>query len=148
MAAAEFAAAYIALFTAHHAADYLAQSDRMSARKAGWTEQGADGKPIPHSGWGANQVHAATHSVTELLALGLLAIVVHLPLPVWGVTAAVLWIHLTHSLIDRRWPVRAWMRRAGAGDFVQRGGMPLVDQSMHMVFGLFPAALLIAGGAS
>ncbi|CAM5327389.1 MULTISPECIES: DUF3307 domain-containing protein [Streptomyces] len=148
MAAAEFAAAYIALFTAHHAADYLAQGDRMSARKAGWTEQGPDGKSVRHTGWGANQLHAATHSVAELLALGLLAAVVHLPLPVWGVTGAVLWIHLTHSLIDRRWPVRAWMCHTGSAGFVQRGGMPLVDQSMHLVFGLFPAALLIAGGAS
>lgn len=148
MAAAEFAAVYIALFTAHHAADYLAQSDRMSARKAGWTQQGADGKAVRHAGWGTNQLHAATHSAAELLALGLLAAVVGLSLPLWGTTAAVLWNHLTHSLIDRRWPVRAWMCRTGAAGFVQRGGMPLVDQSMHLVFGLFPAALLAAGGAS
>ncbi|MEV5597586.1 DUF3307 domain-containing protein [Streptomyces sp. NPDC052496] len=146
-AAAEFAATYIALFTAHHAADYLTQSDRMSARKTGWTGKDADGKPVRHAGWGANQLHAASHSVAELLALGLLAAVVGLSLPLWGVMAAVLWIHLTHSLIDRRWPVRAWMCRTGSADFVQRGGMPLVDQSMHLVFGLFPAALLIAGGA-
>ncbi|MFE6743869.1 DUF3307 domain-containing protein [Streptomyces tubercidicus] len=138
-----FTAAFIALFVAHHAADYLFQPDRMSERKAGWEEQSDNGTVVHHHGWGANQLHAAIHSLSELAALGILAASLHLPLTVLGTLAAVAWNHLTHSVIDRRWPVRQWMNRTGSAEFVNRGGMALVDQSMHVVIGLFPAALLL-----
>jgi len=50
----------------------------------------------------------------------------------------------THALIDRRWPVREWMDRAGASRFRQHGGAAHVDQAMHHV-ALYAAALVIAG---
>ncbi|MFH9871596.1 DUF3307 domain-containing protein [Streptomyces lydicus] len=139
-----FTAGFIALFVAHHAADYLFQTDAQSGHKAGWDEKDEQGVVLRHHhGWGANQLHAAIHSIAELVALGILAAAVSLPLSVLGTALAVAWNHLTHSLIDRRWIVRRWMTRTGSGEFVNRGGMPLVDQSMHIVAGLFPAALLL-----
>ncbi|MFL4496522.1 DUF3307 domain-containing protein [Streptomyces sp. VTCC 41912] len=141
---AVFASGFVALFAAHHAADYLLQSDTQSERKAGWDELDKRGALVRHHhGWGANQMHAATHSIAELVALVILAAVVHLPLSVTGTALAVGWNHLTHSIIDRRWIVRAWMANTGSAEFIHRGGMPLVDQSMHIVVGLFPAALLL-----
>jgi hypothetical protein len=140
---AVFAAAFIALYVAHHAADYLFQSDAQSGRKAGWDEKNDQGDVVHHHGWGANQLHAAIHSAAELAVLGILAATVSLPLSILGATLAVAWNHLTHSLIDRRWIVRTWMLRTGSAGFVDRGGLALVDQTMHIVLGLFPAALLV-----
>ncbi|MBA0054028.1 DUF3307 domain-containing protein [Streptomyces sp. AJS327] len=140
-----FAAAFLGLFVAHHAADYLFQSDCQSARKAAWTEGPED--PAPgrhHHGWGANQVHASIHTASSLIVLGVLAVTVGLPLSLLELAAALVWVHVTHSLIDRRWPVRWWMTHTGSGGFVDRGGMPLVDQAMHLVVGVFPAAVLVA----
>lgn len=139
-----FAAGFIALFVAHHAADYLFQTDAQSGCKAGWDEKDDQGVFVRHRhGWGANQLHAAIHSVAELAMLGTLVAAVSLPLSVLGTVLAVTWNHVTHSVIDRRWIVRQWMTRTGSEAFVDRGGMPLVDQSMHIVVGLFPAALLL-----
>ncbi|MFK8844707.1 DUF3307 domain-containing protein [Streptomyces sp. Ac-502] len=147
-ATSAFAASFVGLYAAHHAADYLFQGDRMSERKSGWTEDFTDPQPgRHHHGWGANQLHAVTHTLTELAVLGLMALVLDMPLPVVGVAVAVAWIHVTHSLIDRRWPVRMWMKHTGSADFIDRGGMPLVDQAMHIAVGIFPAALAIGGWA-
>lgn len=38
------------------------------------------------------------------------------------------------------------MKHTGSADFIDRGGMPLVDQAMHIAVGLFPAALAIGVG--
>ncbi|MEU7149184.1 DUF3307 domain-containing protein [Streptomyces sp. NPDC045456] len=147
-ATAVFAASFAGLASAHYAADYLFQGDRMSKRKSGWTEDDTDPQPgRHHHGWGTNQLHALAHTATELVVLGLMALVLDMPLPVVGVAVAVVWIHVTHSLIDRRWPVRLWMAHTGSKDFIDRGGMPLVDQAMHIAVGLFPAALAIGGWA-
>jgi hypothetical protein len=139
-----FAAGFIGLYVAHHAADYLFQTDAQNGRKAGWDETDAKGAVVRHHhGWGANQVHAAIHTTTELAVLAILAAAVSLPLSALGTALAVAWNHLSHSLIDRRWIVRRWMLHTGSPGFVDRGGMPLVDQAMHLALGLFPAALLL-----
>ncbi|WP_062209501.1 DUF3307 domain-containing protein [Streptomyces sp. NBRC 109706] len=139
-----FAAAFLGLYTAHHAADYLFQSDHQSGRKAGWTEPADEAGPgRHHHGWGVNQLHAGIHTISTVAVLTLLAWTVGLPLSLAGLTTSLGWVHITHSLIDRRWPVRWWMTHTGSTGFVDQGGMPLVDQALHLTVGLFPAALLV-----
>lgn len=137
--------AFVALLAAHFLGDYVGQTDRQSARKAGWTE-GEDG-PCPgrhHHGWGANLAHVATHVLVSagLLLAVALAVPGFRPEPA-AALAALGWVGATHSVIDRRWPVRWWMEHTGSSGFVAVG-MPLVDQAMHIGLGLFPGALLLA----
>jgi hypothetical protein len=98
-----FTAGFIGLHVAHHAADYLFQSDAQSSRKAGWDETDGQGTVIRHHrGWSANQLHAAIHTITELSVLGILAAVISLPLSILGTALAVAWNHVSH-----------WIRRPG-----------------------------------
>ncbi|WP_405021493.1 DUF3307 domain-containing protein [Kitasatospora sp. NBC_00070] len=129
-----FAAAFAALFAAHHLADYPAQTDHQAAHKADRTL----------TGWIANQVHAASHTVLTLLALVTLAAVLHTPLTVSGVAAGLAWVHLSHSAIDRRRAVAWWMDHTGQTGFRAASGAAHVDQAAHIALGLLPAALLIA----
>ncbi|WP_405783213.1 hypothetical protein [Streptomyces sp. NBC_01378] len=52
---------------------------------------------------------------------------------------AVVWIGVTHAVIDRRWPVARWMAFARQAGFAQHGGAAQVDQTAHLT------ALAIAG---
>lgn len=52
--------------------------------------------------------------------------------------AALLWIGVTHAVIDRRWPVLWWMTHTGSTDWISRGGAAHVDQTAHI------AALVVA----
>lgn len=132
--AAVFAAVFIGLFAAHHLADYPGQTDHQASHKADRTR----------TGWATNQIHAATHTLLSALLLLLLALVLRLRLTVPGVSVGLVWVHLSHSLIDRRFLVVWWMDHTGQADFRTRGGAAHVDQAAHIALGLLPAALLIA----
>lgn len=128
-----FASIAILLWVAHLLADYPGQTDHQAAHKAEKTARG----------WRANLVHAATHMLLcgALLAVG--SAVLGWPLPLLPATVAVLWIGITHSLIDRRWAVRWWMEHTGQRDFLQHGGAAHVDQAAHIA-ALVAAALFLA----
>jgi hypothetical protein len=131
---AVFAAAFIALFGAHHLADYPLQTDHLAAHKADQDVRG----------WIANQVHAATHTAVAAVLLVLAAAVLALPLPLAGTIAALAWVHLSHSAIDRRRGIAWWMEHTGQRSFREHGGAAHVDQAAHIALGLIPAAALLA----
>ena len=129
-----FAAVFILLYVAHLAADYPLQTDHQAAHKA---DRSAEG-------WRANVVHAGTHAAACTAAL--LAGAAFLPevaLPVVRTVIAVAWIGVTHSVVDRRWPVVWWMDHTRQRAFRERGGAAHVDQTAH-VLALAVAALVIA----
>lgn len=140
-AATLFVTGFITLHAAHLAADYILQTDTMALHKAGWI----DDTGRHHHGWEANQAHAGVHT---LLSLAMIYTVLDWALGLHpgagGVIAALAWIHISHSFIDRRWPITWWMKTTGSGGFLDRGGAPLVDQAAHVTLGVLPAALLLA----
>ncbi|PZT72255.1 MULTISPECIES: DUF3307 domain-containing protein [unclassified Streptomyces] len=116
------------LYLGHLISDYPLQSDHQAVHKA------APGLV----GWRANVAHTATHVVVCGLLLALGAAVLGWRLPLLSATAALLWIGGTHAVIDRRWPVAAWMRLARQKDWAAAGGAAHVDQTAHI------AALVVA----
>ncbi|MFE6679583.1 DUF3307 domain-containing protein [Streptomyces sp. NPDC057729] len=121
------------LYVGHLIADYPLQTDHQAGCKAGPGVKG----------WTANLAHAVTHTVVCALLLALGAAVLGWRLPLLPALAAVLWIGATHSVIDRRWPVAAWMRLARQSTWAANGGAAHVDQTAHIV-ALFVAALYLA----
>ncbi|SCF79646.1 DUF3307 domain-containing protein [Streptomyces sp. Ncost-T10-10d] len=116
------------LYVGHLIADYPLQTDHQAGHKA-----------LPGvAGWRANFAHAATHVVVCATLLILGAAVLGWSLPALPALAAVLWIGVTHAVIDRRWPVTAWMRLARQDSWAANGGAAQVDQTAHI------AALVVA----
>ena len=129
-----FASLFLVLFVAHFAGDYLFQTDAMAKHKAEHSREG----------WRHNLNHVASHVAASFGALFVAQAALGLRTSAAATIGGIAWIALSHGFIDRRWPVAWWMKRTGSGDFFDHGGAPLVDQAMHIVLGLFPAALLIA----
>ncbi|MYS37173.1 uncharacterized protein DUF3307 [Streptomyces sp. KhCrAH-43] len=94
------------------------------------------------AGWRANLTHAATHVIACSLALAVAATVLDEGIVVLPGAAAVALIGVTHAVIDRRWPVEAWMRIARQRKWAAAGGAAHVDQTAHVLV-LAVAALAI-----
>ncbi|MCK1813270.1 DUF3307 domain-containing protein [Streptomyces sp. XM4011] len=129
-----FAELFALLYVGHLAADYPGQTDHQAKHKAART----------FTGWIANATHAGTHvlicGVLLVLGAALLDDVALQPLPA---AVALAWIGVTHSVIDRRWPVRWWMENTGQRQFAAHGGAAHVDQAAHVI-ALLVAALFLA----
>ncbi|WP_329592603.1 DUF3307 domain-containing protein [Streptomyces sp. NBC_01362] len=116
------------LYVGHLIADYPLQTDHQAGHKA-----------LPGvAGWRANIVHATTHVAVCATLLILGAAVLGWSLPALPSLAALLWIGVTHAVIDRRWPIAAWMRLARQTKWAANGGAAHVDQTAHI------AALVVA----
>lgn len=98
----------------HFVGDWIVQTDYQAAAKV--------------TSWWANQQHVLGYH----LAMGVLVA------PVWHdrwalAALAVSWV--SHSFIDRRWPVRWLMRHTGSGPFSETTfGVIAVDQALHLTF--------------
>lgn len=66
------------------------------------------------------------------------------PLQTDHLVAALVWVGVSHSLIDRRAGVRWWMEHTGQRGFLAHGGAAHVDQAFHIGVGLLPAAMILA----
>jgi hypothetical protein len=135
MAAADFAAAFGALYAAHSVADHWVQ-----------TQHQADCKGQP--GWPgrlACAAHVATYTLTAAVALALVAAVTGWRPGLLPVLAGLAVSAVTHYIADRRTPLRWLADRLGKDrDWLERGGgMYALDQSWHVGW-LGVAALLIA----
>ncbi|MCX4871114.1 MULTISPECIES: DUF3307 domain-containing protein [unclassified Streptomyces] len=124
---------FILMYAAHLAADYPLQTDHQAGCKAA---HGA-------AGWRANLAHAATHFTAVAVALFIGHLALGLTIPALPALLALVWIAGTHSIIDRRWPVAAWMRFARQAGWAQHGGAAHVDQTAHVLV-LVVAALALA----
>jgi hypothetical protein len=136
-----FAALFALLYVGHLVGDYIVQTDAMATAKVA-------GAPVPPlRSWLANQRHVASYSLTIAATVllvgalgGFLAELGAVPWWRWAVAAVVNWV--THSVIDRRWPVRRLMESTGSGPFYRNGGAPHVDQTLHLLTLLLLAAWL------
>ncbi|MFF4276188.1 DUF3307 domain-containing protein [Streptomyces sp. NPDC001536] len=128
-----FATLFVLLYAAHLVSDYALQTDRQAERKALRSA----------AGWWANLSHAATHVAVSALALAAGRITLELDLCGGTAGGVLVWVGVSHSFIDRRWPVQWWMEHTGSATFFQKGGAPLVDQTAH-VSALVLAALVAA----
>ncbi|MFJ8856341.1 DUF3307 domain-containing protein [Streptomyces sp. NPDC102437] len=117
-----FASVFVLLYVAHLLSDYPFQTDHQASRKA---EKSA-------AGWRANLVHAGTHVAVSAAALAIGALVLDLKPSAPAVLVALAWVGISHSAIDRRRGVLAWMNRTGQAEFVKHGGAAHVDQTAHI----------------
>ncbi|GAA0998326.1 DUF3307 domain-containing protein [Nocardiopsis tropica] len=131
MASNAFATVLAAMTAAHHVGDYLTQTDHQAQNKA--------------DSWAANQAHVASYHLAQLAAVGIASRALGLRLSPGRLAAGVTVSWVSHSIIDRRWPVRWWMTRTRASAFYEAGGAPHVDQAMHHT-ALFLAALIATSG--
>ena len=109
----------------HLIGDWVVQTDHQAV----WKTQRS------WSGWRENQAHMLTYHLTLLVFL----------VAVWhswslAVLMGVSWV--THSIIDRRWPVRWLMEHTGSGLFARSSwGVFVVDQALHISI----LSVLVAG---
>lgn len=129
--AARFAAVYALLHAAHHAGDFLAQTDAQAQRKPCAADREVECTEV--ESWGALLGHVTTYHLVQAAALAAGNHLLGLGLSRNRLLAGIGVSALTHAIIDRRWPVRWWMDHTGSAEFRTRGGAPHVDQAMHHV---------------
>ncbi|MFF5028562.1 DUF3307 domain-containing protein [Streptomyces collinus] len=147
MAAATFAAVFVALYVAHSVGDHWVQSSHQAAYKGrpGWVGRLADAR------------HVATLTLTKLAALLPVVWLLDLCLSVLGIVAGLGVDAVTHWWADRR-STLAWLAKVtGKGEFYRLGapragrddnphigtGAYALDQSFHHLW-MLVAALIIA----
>lgn len=153
--AAKFGAVFAALFAAHQVADHWVQTEHQAATKG---MPGAEG-------WKANLGHVASYTATQGAALAVADRALGLRLTPGRALAALALSAITHSVIDRRWPLKLAAERTGHAGFYALGaprpthpqsaarpdnpclgtGAYAMDQSAHIGF-IAVAALLAATG--
>ncbi|MFD6094725.1 DUF3307 domain-containing protein [Nocardiopsis flavescens] len=141
--AARFAAVAATLTVAHLIGDYVLQTDHQADRKPCRADRSVECGEV--ESWAANQSHVATYRGAQIIALVAADRILGLGLSPGRVAAGVAVSWITHSVIDRRWPVRVWMDRTGSAAFRERGGAAHVDQTLHHSC-LWASALIISGG--
>lgn len=111
-----------AVLVGHLIGDWIVQTDWQSANKT--------------TSWKANQQHMLGYHLT-LAAFCAFA----MPATWVAVIVGVSWA--THSLIDRRWPVKRLMQLTRSGPFSETTfGVIAVDQALHLSILLILAGLL------
>lgn len=150
-AAATFAATGLTLYASHHVGDYWVQTERQSKRKG---LPGAAGRR-------ACLAHVLTYVATQGAALLVLVLVLDIRLAPPAVLAGLTVSGLTHYVADRRehglmirlaraLPFKCGflnlgVPRPGRDDNPNLGtGGWALDQSWHIFWGVFVAALIIA----
>lgn len=129
-----FATAFVLLYVGHLTADYPLQTDHQAQHKSANTA----------IGWRANAAHAGTHVLTCAVALAVgAAVLSELHVSPWRAAVAVLWIGVSHGVIDRRRAITWWMDHTRQAGFREHGGAAHVDQAAHVI-ALAVAALIIA----
>ncbi len=100
------------LLAGHFIGDWILQTDKQALGKT--------------TSWRLNQAHMWSYHVA------LFWCIVWVTSPLVGTTIlAVSWV--THSIIDRRWPVKWLMRKTGSAPFAETlWGVICVDQALHL----------------
>jgi hypothetical protein len=109
------------LLAGHLIGDWVFQTDYEALNKT--------------TSWRANQAHMFTyHLALTLFAVWTLG---------WTMILVLIVSWVTHSIIDRRWPVKWLMRHTGSGPFSNTlWGVICVDQALHISILCVCAALL------
>jgi hypothetical protein len=128
-----FAALLPTLWAAHNVGDHLVQTDHQAVRKA--------------QSWRAMAGHIAGYQATQALAVCAVLAATGMRCNRRAVLAGMAFSGATHAFIDRRWPVRWLLQRAGASGFAEMStpvnGPYQADQALHHGC-LLIAALLMA----
>lgn len=140
--AIRFAVLAIAARVGHLLGDFGAQTNADACRKAAPGYNIIDDTPYRDT-WKANQRHCATYHAALIATVAATAATTGVRVRPGRAVAAVAFSWATHSLIDRRWPVKWSMEATGSGDWYD-DGKALVDQMLHEVCIL--AAAGIASG--
>jgi hypothetical protein len=128
---------YVALFAGHQLGDYpIQRDDDAQAKGIPVDDLLAAGVPW-HTGLINVTRHVGSYLACQAIALALLALVAPLTWP--GVWTALTVSGATHAVIDRRWIVRAIIRRLG-GCAHWPGAQAQIDQALHF-FAMFLAAI-------
>ena len=154
--AGTFAAVAIALEIGHHVGDYWVQTDHQAKHKG---EHG-------HAGRRACLAHVVSYMLTQWVLLEVASVALGLHLSFWGTSGALAVSGITHYMADRReyGAMFALARRIpGKAAFMKLGvprkseiwdgrsyddnpqlatGAWALDQSWHLLWGVFVAALL------
>ncbi|PSK83040.1 uncharacterized protein DUF3307 [Murinocardiopsis flavida] len=143
---AVFAAVLAALKAAHDVGDFMAQTDRQSARKPCAADRAADAACTEGASWRALAAHVASYHAVQTAALITVDRALGLGLAPARMVAGIAFSAVTHAVIDRRWPVRLFMDTTGSTAFRLHGGGAMhVDQAAHHAC-LAAAALVMATG--
>lgn len=153
MGAGAFAAYAVALYVAHHVGDYWVQTDTQARRKG---EAGALGRLYCAQ-------HVGTYLITQIVCLMVTCLVLGIAQHGWRLWCALAVSGVTHYIADRRRPlerIAGWIPgkanfwRLGAprpGTMHDRPDNPTLgtgawalDQSWHIFWGVFVAALILA----
>lgn len=134
--AASFAAVGVAFLIGHNLADHaFGQTDRQAAGKS------QPGRP----GWLAALAHAAQYQLVVAVVLVTTLIALSVPVSPWGAFLGQALSFGSHTVIDRRWPVRWLLEHTGSSEYAKNistfNGMYLADQAIHAGF-LWLAALI------
>lgn len=101
-----------ALLLGHFVGDWIVQTDWQAANKP--------------TSWKANQQHMIGYHASLTIAAALVV-----SWPALAAILAVSWV--THSIIDRRWPVVWLLQHTGSRPFSQTTfGVVAVDQALHL----------------
>lgn len=125
----------------HLIGDWIVQTDAQARDKVWPNPQLVDTVASPRRmSWWANQRHMLGYHLTLAVCLGFAWVAGDPPRWQWALYAlAVSWV--SHSIIDRRWPVRWLMKHTGSSDFEATSwGVMAVDQALHLSI----LALLVA----
>ncbi|MEV7925319.1 DUF3307 domain-containing protein [Kitasatospora sp. NPDC088779] len=137
---ATFGAIAATLYAAHKWADLAVQTDAQAARKG---RPGEENPATAAQSWRALIAHVVSYHLVMAAMLAVVVLVLDLPVTLTGASAGLAWSAITHGFLDRRWPIRAWMRRTGSRDFAEQPfGRFQVDQAWHVLC-LWLSALLI-----
>lgn len=150
MITGDFAAIAIALYAAHHVGDYWVQRDEDARHKG---DAGSAGRlHCLH--------HVLSYLATQTAFLLILAVVTGVHFTWGGISLGLLVSGGTHYFADRRTPlIRLASMLPGKAKFVELGkpragrednpqlatGMWALDQSWHIFWGVFVAALIMIG---
>lgn len=143
-----FATVWAVLAVGHTLADHvLGQTDAQAAKKAAPTAEQVASGAHPHAGWGACLAHVGQYHLVLAAVFSVVWLTLPLPVSWWGLLAGFAFSAGTHAILDRRWPVRAILRRCGSPRFADLrdhglNGMYLADQALHST-ALMISALLI-----
>lgn len=160
-----FAACFIALYVAHHVGDYWVQTDYQAAHKG----------DIGRLGVLNCLAHVNSYLFTQIVALGVVTLVLHMDTSPWALLVSMLVSGSTHYAADRRehgLMVKLARLIPGKANFLELGrprdldvlahdgqtfeqsvrrldnpslgtGAWALDQSWHLLFGVFIPALIL-----
>lgn len=144
-----FATMLAAFLVAHDLADHvLGQTHWQAINKGAPSPEDIAAGAHPQQGWGACLAHVALYHLVMAAMVTLVWLVLPLHLSWAGLCAALACSAITHSILDRRWPVRWLLQRTGSAGFAElatggMNGMYLTDQALHRT-ALLVSALLVA----